>query len=301
MGARTLLDRKVIDECYRRSKADHWGISAEAFESALAASADRAFADRIPSSRELEHYVAGLHLEDLALACACAEGLERAWDHFVLEYRPVLYRAADATGQSMRGREVADSLYAELFGLRLREGQRHSHLRYYHGRSSLSTWLRAVFSQRYVDALRDSSRLTVLPDEESGQPLMPAAPTSAAPPLRALTLLQSIIAAVIATLGVRDRLRLRYYYAQDLTLAQIGRLLGEHEATVSRHLSRTRTAIRKEVETRLQRDHRFTEAEVRECFAAAVADSGPMDLAQLLGPESDVAEVRKEVVSDRST
>ena len=46
------------------------------------------------------------------------------------------------------------------------------------------------------------------------------------------------VTAAVAAPEPRDRLRLRCYYAQDPTLAQIGRMLSESEATASRHLSR---------------------------------------------------------------
>ena len=56
------------------------------------------------------------------------------------------------------------------------------------------------------------------------------------------------VSAAVTALAPRDRLRLRCYYAQDLTLAQIGRMLNESEATASRHLSRARRDIRAAVE-----------------------------------------------------
>ena len=73
-----------------------------------------------------------------------------AWDHFVTEFRPVLYRAADAIDRSGRAREVADALYGELYSKAL--------FRYFHGRSSLATWLRSLVSQRYVDRIRETRR-----------------------------------------------------------------------------------------------------------------------------------------------
>ena len=42
-----------------------------------------------------------------------------------------------------------------------------------------------------------------------------------------------------------------------MTLAQIGRVTREHEATVSRHLARTRKTLRAEAERRLRADHRL--------------------------------------------
>ena len=71
-------------------------------------------------------------------------------------------------------------------------------------------------------------------------------------------------------LEARDRLRLRLYYGQDLTLARIGQLLHEHEATVSRKLERTRRAIRQAVERTL-RDRGIAEAGIRACFEDAAS------------------------------
>src|SRR5438477_6376511 len=103
---------------------------------------------------------------DLELARRCAAGEEQAWERFVRDYRPVLYRAAQALDAGGRAREVADSLYAELYGVRGAETR--SLFRYYEGRSSLAVWLRAVLAQRYVDQIRASRRFDPLADEESG-------------------------------------------------------------------------------------------------------------------------------------
>ena len=281
------LDDELTRRLFERAGAARWQLSTDAFTSFLLASAQRAFAEP-PERPRLEQYFATLHLDDLALACACAEGVEAAWDTFVADYRPVLYRAADALDRSGGAREVADSLYGELFGLKSRDGARQSHLRYFHGRSSLATWLRAVLSQRYVDRKRSESRVAPLPEESDAE--VAAAPlagglTVAA--LRYLGLLRHLIAAVIAALPVRDRLRLRCYYAQDMTLAEIGKVLNEHEATVSRNLARARRTIREQVERRLRDEQGMSEDEISECFAAVVEDSGPLDLADLLGSEPE--------------
>jgi DNA-binding transcriptional regulator LsrR (DeoR family) len=88
----------------------------------------------------------------------------------------------------------------------------------------------------------------------------------------------------------KDRLRLSYYYVQELTLAEIGRLLKEHEATVSRQLSRTRRAVRAAVERELRDEGGLTEAEVADCFASVAADPGPLDLQPLLAGASKPSE-----------
>ena len=113
---------------------------------------------------------------------------------------------------------------------------------------------------------------------------------------RALDLVRAALVAAVAVLAPRDRLRLSCYYAQSMTLAQIGRLLDEHEATVSRHLTRTRKTLRNGVEAHLRDRHRMADAEIAECLSAVAADPGPLDLADVLGPD----EARKELEPERS-
>jgi RNA polymerase sigma-70 factor (ECF subfamily) len=304
IGEVTRLDDELVQRLSARAGAERWRLSTDAFRSFLVTSAERAFGEQQPDTRKLERYFDSLHLEDLALACACAEGDERAWDTFIAEYRPVLYRAADALDPSGGAREAADSLYGELFGLKSRDGKRQSHFRYFHGRSSLATWLRAVLSQRYIDRRRVEARMTPLPEDDAEDTLHRAASAALSARvdgssawLRFVDVLRRVIAAVVAALPPRDRLRLRLYYAQDLTLAQIGKTLGESEATSSRQLAKARKTIRAEVERALRDDERMSEEEIADGFAAVVEDSGTLDLAELVGPDP---EVRKKFAVDRS-
>jgi RNA polymerase sigma factor (sigma-70 family) len=293
------LDPGLVRDLSARAKAGRWAVAPERFGVALARSLERAFpGESSPSAKEVETYLRALHLEDLAVACACEDGHEGAWEHFVREFRPQLYRAAGAIDPTGGARDLADALYADLFGLKERDGVRQSLFRYFHGRSSLGTWLRSVLSQRHVDRVRAERRLQPLPDENEAPREAPCTelPTPAALDRpRHIVALMTTLAAVIGRLAARDRLRLACYYAQNLTLAQIGRVTGEHEATVSRHLARTRRDVRRDVEQRLAREHGMAAPEIAECFAGAVADPGGMDLAELLdGPE------RKDSVPDRS-
>ena len=228
---------------------------------------------------------------DLALASACAAGDDVAWERFVREYRPVLYRAADALDSTGRARELADALYADLYGLKERDGERQSLFRYYEGRSSLATWLRAVLAQRYVDRVRADRRLDPLPDDADVEsPASPPEPDRSGDTAR----FERAFGETLSALDSRERLRLACYYAQELTLAQTGRLLHESEATVSRQLARTRRAIREGVEHRLRADG-LGDAQIAECLAAIADDVGPLDLSALLDRTS-----RKKTDPDRS-
>src|SRR5262249_4953408 len=94
---------------------------------------------------------------------------------------------------------------------------------------------------------------------------------------RYLDSLRQSLSRALAELEPRERLRLSYYYIQSLTLAEVGRLLGEHESTVSRKLADTRTALRKELERRLRSEHGLGEDDVRACYEA-VLECWPFEL-----------------------
>jgi RNA polymerase sigma-70 factor, ECF subfamily len=285
------LSPSVVRKACERSDAARWGLSREAFEDALARSVRGRFGEATPSAGEVERYLETLHVADLALAVACAEGNEAAWEHFVLQFRPVLYRTAEAMRVPGDARELADGLYGELFGLEERDGTRRSLFRYYHGRSSMAGWLRTVVAQRAVDRARAARRLVPMEDADAADEPGGArrtvgeasrsdreAPDPHRPQL--LALLRTALAAALAALEPRVRLRMALYYTQGLKLAQIGRLTGESEATVSRKLDRARRDVREHVE-RVLRTSGLNDAQVALCFEYAQADQ-QFDLRQAL-------------------
>jgi RNA polymerase sigma-70 factor, ECF subfamily len=218
------------------------------------------------------------HGADVELARLCAAGDERAWETFVREYRPLLYRAADALDRTGGAREIADSLYAELYGIKDGAGPRQSLFRYYQGRSSLATWLRAVLAQRYVDRVRTQRRTEPLPEDADAAAAPPPDPDRD----RYVALVRAALARAVSRLDPRDRLRLASYYVQELTLAQIGRMLRESEASASRHLARTRRDIQADVERQLREESRLTDDQVAACLASVVEDPGPLDMKQVI-------------------
>ena len=277
-----------VARLYDESGAGRWQVSPEVFSAALTRSASKAFVGRTPSDAERDRYFRGLHLQDLALACACAQGSNAAWDHFVAEFRPALYRAADAIDRTGAARELADAIYGELFSKSL--------FRYFHGRSSLATWLRALLSQRYVDRYRETRRLEPLPDEDSATIV---APPPAPDRARFVAAMHTVLTAAMAALSTRDRLRLGCYYAQKMTLVQIGRFTRESEATVSRQLAQTRRRIGDDVKRRLRTDCGFSDDEIAECISSVAGDPGTLDLGLLLGQrkKDDVVRSQYEDVS----
>jgi RNA polymerase sigma-70 factor, ECF subfamily len=284
----------LADRLLREAEVpDAWGITADQFAVALNRSAAQRFAGVSPDARTVETFLESLHCRDLALAWACATGNDRAWDFFLNEYRKELYRSARAIAGDTIGPEIANSLYADLYGLRGEQDTRKSPFEYFLGRSKLSTWLHAVLSRKHIDEIRRGRKLESLDapsrDSDSGTNAKPrlelVSKTTAAKtdPDRAryLAILQTVLTAVLAALPARDRLRLAYYYVDELKLAAIGRILGEHEATVSRKIERSRQDIRAQVDLRLREEKKLSDAQLGLCYEYA-REEWPFDLSGVL-------------------
>ena len=277
------IDDRTVDRAFKRSNALRWNLGRARFALALERSVASRFATETCTPALMSEYVDSLNLEELALACACSEGQVSAWAYFIECYRPGLRAAARAIVGDEVGNELADSLYAELYGLEERDGRRRSLFDYFHGRSRLGTWLRSILAQRHVDRIRAARKTRPLDEEDEALPERPAVAVEEQPErLRFARLAQGALGAAIRALDPAERVRLSFYYLQRLTLAQIGRLTGEHEATVSRRLDRIRRSLRADVERHLREEDGLGEAEVRACLECALEDVG-LDLEQWLG------------------
>lgn len=315
-GPSRLLDGlpSLIERLYAQSQASRWGLTLERFAGSLERSARKHFASETVPRQEVEDYLASLHLEDLALAAACAAGSESAWEHFFARYRQYLRAAAAAIlrcpASSAAACELADSLFSDLYGLPEGKDMGRSLFLYFHGRSSLKTWLRAVLAQRHIDSLRATRRFEELPDEAAPGTARMLPPTQQVQvdPHRALYVSLFTRALEVALDGLEplERERLRLYYAEEKTLAEIGQLLGEHESSVSRHLDRVRRKVHQTVEETLL--HGFvaangsaaqpglSEAEIELCFEYSAEDT-PIDLEKLLPKPSSRGPVAGKRVS----
>jgi RNA polymerase sigma-70 factor (ECF subfamily) len=287
-----VLDEAALGRLFERAKCVKWGLSREAFGEALGRSVASRFGDSGANVGEIEDYLDSLYLEDLALACACAEGQVTAWAYFVECFRPALRSAARAIAGESVGGELADGIYAELYGLEEREGRRRSLFGYFHGRSRLGTWLRAILAQRHVDRLRRIRRFEPLDVVLGDGPQRAVTPGLTSDPdrPRLARLAQVALARAIAALEPRDRLRLACYYAQKLTLAQIGRTFGEHEATASRKLAGVRRSLKTEVGRLLREEFQLDEEQVRASFEYALDDTG-VDLEKALTSGNAAGEI----------
>jgi RNA polymerase sigma-70 factor, ECF subfamily len=235
---------EAIGKRYGESAAERYDISLESFVQIVTAVVLR-YAGNARQAEQLE-LVAALRVGELALARACSAGNEVAWEVFLTRYRASLYEAAYciAKGEAA-GRELADGIYGDLYGVPNDKGRRVSKLDYYMGRGSVEGWLRTVLSQQYVDRYRAQSKNVSLEEQ------VEAGVSFAAGPVGDDTVadirVASGVAQALAELSSEERFLLAAYYLDQRTLAEIGRQLSVHESTISRKLERLTTDLRKRV------------------------------------------------------
>jgi RNA polymerase sigma-70 factor len=265
----------------KRAGAARWNVSDESIRDAAYRGMRAAGA---LDGAGAESYIDAIHAEDLSLAIACQAGDSAVWEHFITSFRPALYAAARAiAGDEARGRELADSLWAEMYGMEVRDGRRRSILSYFHGRSSLMTWMRAVLAQRHVDYIRSQSRIAPLDDHadhasNTGDDCDGGSDSERA---RCVAMLGEALDRALKALAPRDRMRMAYYYRHDLSLKEIGRVMNEHESTVSRRLARTRDQLKREIERTLHDGDQLSHEQIRLCYDWAAGDL-QLDLSRAL-------------------
>jgi len=239
------LPLSFLQELWRTAEAELCGLTLNEFSLVLATIGERVNyglpAGASADTTRRTAFFRSLHLSDLALAYACALGREAAWERFLGHYRSFLVHAATSiTGSATLGQELADSLYAELYGLRQSGGERRSPLASYSGRGSLMSWLRTTLVQRSRDHHRRTSRETPLDTFDSPAPELAPLPAQLPQLITALT-------RTLRGLPVEDRFLLSAYYLDRQTLFQIARTLGVHEATMSRRIKCLAGNIRKQL------------------------------------------------------
>lgn len=216
---------------------------------------------------QMESFWRGLHLQDLALATACAFGRDIAWQEFMNRYRGPLTRAATAiTGSASAGEELAGSLYSEMFGVHEREGQRRSPISSYSGRGSLIGFLRASLAQRNVDRHRRASREAPLESSD-----VPAAPHPPQPAAELLARVEAALRQTLERLEAEERFMLSAWFLDQRTLLEISRILRVHEATVSRRMQRLTARLHEELLKNLQASG-MSKAAAREALGVEPGD-----------------------------
>jgi len=241
---------ELLADLHARAGCDKIGLPRESFAIILTEVGAKHAGSA--SHAEVRTFFLSLRIDELALARACAAGHDLAWEVFLTRYREKLYLSAlRIAREDSSAHELADTLYADLYGTTTRDGKRVSKLASYTGRGSLEGWLRTVLAQEYVNRYRRTKRLVSL-DEESEEGVQFSAPEPQPVPA-ADTRLARATDEAIAGLPGEDRLVLSAYYLDGRTLAEIARMLGVHESTISRKLDKLAKSLRKQIMASLTR------------------------------------------------
>jgi RNA polymerase sigma-70 factor, ECF subfamily len=239
----------AIRELFEKSGGARFGLTLVVFEEILEQVATKyvcggTAVQKVQLWRELR-------VEELVLARGCAAGHNQAWTEFLGRYREKLYDIARGiTKEDSSARDLADSLYADLYGTSQREGQRLSRLSSYMGRGSLEGWLRTVLAQEFVNRYRKQKRLVSL-EEQAEDGVQFSAPETP-PQLPCDNRLTAATDEALERLSAEDRLVLAAYYLDNRTLTEIGKIVGVHESTISRRLEKLLKGLRKQVLAGLQ-------------------------------------------------
>jgi RNA polymerase sigma-70 factor, ECF subfamily len=285
VSIRRLTDAMFTD-LYRKAGAERFGLTEQEFSQILEELSTKYLPAGAGEHEALELYQS-LRVEELALARACAGGNDAAWDAFLVRYREKLYDAARSIAPSeSTARELADSLYAELFGTETRDGRRISKLNYYAGRGSLEGWLRMVLAQEYINLFRSQRRLVSL-DEQAEAGVQFRAPNSAAMPEESTApdpRLEAATDEALAALPAEDRFILASCYLDGRTLAETAHVLGVHESTISRRLAKITKSLSKAIAKGLV-SRGMSRRQAEEALETDVRDLS-LDIGKQLRPEN---------------
>ena len=284
---------ELLTELHAKAACEKIGVERETFRQILCEIGAKQPAG---SDNELRAFFVSLRVDELALARACAAGSNPAWEIFLTRYREKLYLSAlRIAREDSAARELADTLYADLYGTTTRDGQRVSKLASYTGRGSLEGWLRTVLAQEYVNRYRRTKRLVSL-EEESEEGVQFKAPEPEPAPAADSRLAKATDEA-LESLPSEDRMVLSAYYLDERTLAEIARMLGVHESTISRKLDKLAKSLRKQIVAALTRQG-MSRRQAEEALEVDVRDL-QVDIRRSLAQESAPAAFSEKRVEAR--
>jgi RNA polymerase sigma-70 factor (ECF subfamily) len=264
--------------------ADNYGVPVTSLEQRIKATLQKHLLRDEPDSSPavITEFADKLQADDLCLIVACEQGNQKAWDDLVERFTPTVRSAARAASSNEEAAEdLAQSIWAELHGLRRDvDGQPIGKLAYYSGRGSLAGWLRAVVSQLAIDQHRKQSRLVQTEEDADFDRMVQSStqhdrsgreavvnPEDETSRKFAAAEMQKALSDAVRELAAEDRLLVKLYYFDGLRLKEAGAVLGVHEATASRRLTRVHAELRRHVEGILMNDKGWTKSETDEAFS----------------------------------
>ena len=300
-----------ISEIFARCSENqpNFGVTVNCLETSLRKSVNR-FLSSGPavSPKELNDFLDQIQADDLFLALGCANGNERAWWEFDQQHRSYMERVARHLAKTeVDAQEVIDSVYVELYGTRVVDGERISKFSTYSGRGSIRGWLRTVIWHSLVDLHRAGHDEVSLDEmtETVGEGAAHAAfaeqrPDGEAEMIEEITRERyrkatvNAIANAFTRLDDHEKLLLLYYHVENLKLREIAKLCENessplrgwfqrktqardagartHESTVMRWLEKSYARVLELFTGELTSVHSFSDEEIGQCVELATQD-----------------------------
>jgi RNA polymerase sigma-70 factor len=327
MPIETTINEGLLEECgslisgmFARcsENAPNFGVREHCFTASLQKTINKYLFAASPDPVGLDdakEFLEQIQADDLFMALACASGNERAWWEFDHQHRSYLERVARHLAKTeVDAQEVIDTVYVELYGTRVVDGERVSKFSTYSGRGSLRGWLRTVIWHSLVDLHRASHDEVSLDEmtENVGEGSVHASFAEAAPGgedemmdhlarerYRKATL--ASIEMAFSSLENHEKLLLLYYHVENLKLREIARMVENtasplrgwfqrksstrdkdpssriHESTIMRWLEKSYARVLQIFREELQSKHGLKKEEIEICVELAtqdLADSG---------------------------
>ena len=259
----------LVSQLYENSDAAQFDISASEFSQILSEITDKYLSSECDQAavREL---LSKLHAKELILARACAAGHNKAWETLLTRYRDFLYQTAISIAKDEAiGRELADSLYADLYSSESRAGRRMSKLNSYTGVGTLTSWLCTVLVRAYIDRYRSEKRLVSLDETMEEDPRLITAASEVV--VSVDPRLEDATDEALSSLSPEDGYILVSHFLDGRTLADIASSLNVHESTASRRVEKITSRLRNKVVAALRR-RGMSRAQAEEALQADVRD-----------------------------
>jgi RNA polymerase sigma-70 factor len=318
MQPETRMDDAMQRECDARIAAiyarcvenqPNFGVTEDALAASLRRSLERFLsAGSAPSASAVNDFLDQIQSDDLHLAIACANGNERAWWEFDQQHRSYMERVARHLAKTEAdAQEVIDSVYVELYGTKVVDGERISKFSTYSGRGSIRGWLRTVIWHSLVDLHRAGHDEVSLDEmtETIGEGASHAS-FAEQPKDGEVEMIEEItrdryrkatvnaIANAFSGLDDHEKLLLLYYHVENLKLREIAKMCENetsplrgwfqrktqtretggrtHESTVMRWLEKSYGRVLELFKKELKESHTFSADEIDQCVELATQD-----------------------------
>jgi RNA polymerase sigma-70 factor (ECF subfamily) len=201
-------------------------------------------AQRIPEHEDLLQALRRLHVGELTLAMACAEGSAEAIAELERRHFSIVDDAlAKMPEASQQVQEIKQQLRQRLL---VRDGDRPPRIAQYSGRGPLRSWLRVAGIRCAINLVHKQGREVELQDDI----LVNLAASSEDQELGHLkeqyrAEFKRAFERALASLSSQQRNVMRYHYLDRLNIDQIGKVYGVHRTTVARWLAKTREQLLK--------------------------------------------------------